>query len=156
MVAEARRQQPPPEGFDLSPADATPVICPAMTTLWHLTEPDAWASAQAEGTYTGSTRDATLAEIGFVHCATPGQLAVVVTAVYHDVVGDFVILELDATALERAGSPVRFEPADPADPTSELFPHVYGPIPATAVTRVIPARVTRGRLRLDGDTLPQS
>lgn len=126
-----------------------------MTRLWHLTEPGTWAAAQADGSYTGSTRGADLAEVGFVHCSRPAQLPAVVRAVYHDVIADFVILELDARALERAGSPVHFEPGDPEDPTSPLFPHVYGPIPTSAVIRTIPARIERGDLSVGDDGAPQ-
>ena len=122
-----------------------------MTALWHLTEPDRWAAARAEGTYTGSTRGATLAQVGFVHGSSPEQLPGVVEALYADVAGDYLILELDAPALERAGSAVRFEAANAADPTSPLFPHIYGPVPTSAVTRVIPARIEHGRLLIDDD-----
>lgn len=44
---------------------------------------------------------------------------------------------------------MRDEPGDPHDPSSEAFPHVYGPIPVSAVTRVLPARIDRGRVVVD-------
>lgn len=87
-----------------------------------------------------------MAEVGFVHCSAPEQLPAVVSFVYADVVGDYVILELDRQRLESAGLPVRDEPGDPEDPTSERFPHVYGPIPVDAVSRVLPARIEHGVL----------
>jgi uncharacterized protein (DUF952 family) len=66
---------------------------------------------------------------GFIHCSTPDQvhkpanLALGLT--------DLVLLEIDEA---RLPSPVRYEPGDPGDP--QLFPHVYGPIPLTAIVAV--------------------
>lgn len=51
--------------------------------------------------------------------------------------------------VEQAGSPVRDEPGDSKDPPSPLFPHVYGPIPVSAVTGVLHAKVDRGRLTVE-------
>lgn len=36
----------------------------------------------------------------------------------------------------RLSDPVRWEPGVPGDPESMLFPHLYGPLPAEAVTSV--------------------
>jgi len=124
-------------------------VGPESTPLWHLAEVDDWAAAQASGTYERSTRGASLAEVGFVHCAYPHQLSEVVAAVYADVVGTAVVLELDRRLLEAAGSAVRDEPGDPADPHAERYPHVYGPVPVTAVVRVLHARIDRGRLEVE-------
>ena len=117
-----------------------------MADMWHLTEARTWAAAQETGSYTGSTRGAGLDDVGFIHCSYSHQLTAVAGAVYGDVTGDFVLLELDRGALEAAGSAVREEPGNPRDPDSPLFPHIYGPIPVAAVRRVIPARVERGVL----------
>lgn len=123
----------------------------AVARFWHLAEVNHWARARAVGSYERSTRDASLAEVGFVHGSYPDQLSGVVAAVYGDVARDVVILELDRERLEAAGSPVRDEPGDPRDQYSEHYPHVYGPIPVSAVVRVLPARIDRGRLEfVDG------
>lgn len=122
------------------------------TQLWHLAELDDWATAQVAGFYDRSTRGASLAEVGFVHCSYPHQLSGVVAAVYSDVVGEAVVLELDRRLLEVAGSAVRDEPGDPSDPSSELFPHIYGPVPTSAVVQVLRARIDRGRLELEEPT----
>lgn len=121
-----------------------------MNTLWHLAEPSGWAKAQAAGFYEGSTRGASLADVGFVHCSYPEQLVDVVSAVYADVIGDFVVLEVNRQRLEEGGLSVRDEPGDPSDPGSALFPHVYGPVPVAAVVRVMPVRVTLGDLNFLG------
>ena len=141
---------------------ASPIsrVCPAgtdtltcMLTMWHLAEPDHWREAQRTGTYERSTRGATLADVGFVHCSYPDRLPAVVEAVYHDVSGDYLVLEIDRHHLERANITVVDEPGSD-EPGAALFPHVYGPIPVAAVRRVLPARVERGRLRVQEEPVP--
>lgn len=121
-----------------------------MTTLWHLAGSADWQAAQVAGSYERSTRGASLEEVGFVHCSYPEQLPSVVSTLYSDTIGEFVVLELDRQRLEQAGSPVRDEPANPGDPTSPLYPHVYGPIPVSAFTRALSAQVDHGSLIVEG------
>lgn len=114
--------------------------------LWHLAERADWVAAQETGSYERSTRGASLAEVGFIHCSFPDQLAGVVAAVYADAVGDYVILELDRGELESAGVSVRDEPVEAGDQASPLFPHAYGPLPVRLVRAVRPVRVQHGVL----------
>ncbi len=93
--------------------------------IYHLTTPEAWAEAQQSGRYERSTRDATLAEVGFVHCSERDQVARTLGAFYADL--DEVVL----LGVDEAGLDVRREPAD-----GQLFPHVYGPIPVASVVTV--------------------
>ena len=46
---------------------------------------------------------------------------------------DLVLLEIEESLLPE---PPRYEPGDPSDPASPLFPHIYGPIPLAAVIAV--------------------
>lgn len=96
--------------------------------ILHVAVPVDWAAALGDGEYRMSTRGRTLAEEGFVHCSTPSQLEGVANRFYGDL--DEVVILHVATGLLDAE--VRMEP--PADGIDELFPHVYGPIPITAVT----------------------
>jgi uncharacterized protein (DUF952 family) len=116
--------------------------------LWHLAELAHWQAALRSGTYDRSTRGATLAEVGFIHASYPEQLPGVAKLLYARVAEPLVVLEIDPAALAGAGVQVRLEPADPADPGSPLFPHLYGPLPVTAVTRTRPAAVEKGWLDL--------
>ena len=112
-----------------------------MTGLFHITERDAWQQAARDGEYRMSTRGVPLAEEGFIHCSLPRQLRAVAEAVYGDA-DDLVVLVIDDT---RLPSPVRYEGVD----GSERYPHIYGPVPAGAVTEVIPVgRDAAGRLIL--------
>lgn len=107
--------------------------------LWHLALAADWRSALAEGTYRTSTRGRSLEQEGFIHCSFEHQLDGVARRFYADVTEPLVTLVIDSDLLDAE---VRLEPGDPTDPTSELFPHVYGPIPVAAVVEVRSAPVT--------------
>lgn len=100
-----------------------------MRELFHLAERPDWEAARRAGTYETSTRGQTLAEVGFVHCSLRHQVRGVAELFYADV-DDLVLLVLDA---DRLDVPVVYEPPAPG---AEEFPHVYGPIPVTAVVDV--------------------
>jgi glutathione S-transferase len=105
--------------------------------IYHAALLEEWEAAQRAGTYTMSTRGMTVDEVGFVHAAHAHQLAGVLGRFYADV-DEVVVLSIDASALT---APVREEPA--GDAGDERFPHVYGPIPVSAV--VAARRLRRGR-----------
>ena len=75
---------------------------------------------------------ATFAADGFVHLSTRAQVHLPANRLFAGRT-DLVLLGLDPDAL---GAPVKWEPGVPADPASMLFPHLYGPLPVTAVTAV--------------------
>ena len=107
-----------------------------MTELWHIAERADWTVAEQAGAYDRSTRGLSLAEAGFVHCSYPDQAAGVAAAFYADA-DDLVLLRIDP---DRLPAEVRVEGG---------FPHVYGPVPVTAVTRTEPlTRDPTGRLVL--------
>jgi uncharacterized protein (DUF952 family) len=67
---------------------------------------------------------------GFIHCSTVDQLTTPANLLARGVPG-LVVLEIDP-----AGLPVRWEPGDPPDEAGSLFPHLYGPLPTSAVVAV--------------------
>ena len=83
-----------------------------------------WEAAQSSSAYTGNT----LASEGFIHCATPDQLMHVLTRYFPSAV-NYVIVEIDPALL---ASELRWEG------TPEPFPHIYGPLNLSAVTRFKP------------------
>lgn len=113
-----------------------------MAELFHLANRSEWLAAEAAGEYQRSTRGVTLAEQGFIHCSLRHQLRGVAELYYADA-DDLVVLIVDT---DRVASPIRYE----APPGSlEPYPHIYGPLPAGAVTAVIPVgRDQEGRLIL--------
>lgn len=98
--------------------------------LIHIALPDEWSAAKEAGEYRRSTRGRSLDDVGFVHCSYPRQLEGVANRVYSDV-AELVLLHLEP---ELFDAEVRIEPA--SDDGTELFPHVYGPIPTSAVVAV--------------------
>ncbi len=114
-----------------------------MTELLHITERSGWDQAARDGEYRMSTRGVSLAQEGFIHCSLPHQLRAVAEAVYGDA-DDLVVLVIDS---ERLPGQVRYE----GKHGGEQYPHIYGPVPAGAVTHVIPVgRDAAGRLILPG------
>ena len=111
----------------------------APERLAHLALRTDWAAALAAGRYEVSTRGMTLAEVGFIHASARSQLAGVRSRFYADLEpAELVVLVVD---VEAAGVPLRWDPA----PGGELFPHLYGPRPVSAVVAVLP---------VTGDDLP--
>lgn len=102
--------------------------------IYHIAYATDWENARAAGRYTVSTRGVTLAEQGYIHASTAAQVAATANRFYAGEVG-LVVLVIDPAAL---GADVRFEP--PAPGVAELFPHIYGPIEAAAVTDTVPLR----------------
>lgn len=115
-------------------------------TVWHIALRDDWEAAEPSGSYAVSTRGRSLAEVGFLHASFDGnQVRRIAEAVYADAV-PLALLEISVPGLAEAGIEVRSVPADPADPGSEQFPHIYGALPVAAVLRVVPAWVSDGDL----------
>jgi uncharacterized protein (DUF952 family) len=105
--------------------------------LYHIALADDWAAARASGEYTVSTRGRTLAEEGFIHCSFAEQVEATADRFYRDVT-DAVVLRIDPGRL-----PSRVVVEDLIG-SGERFPHVYGPIPVSAVVDVRPLRGTDG------------
>lgn len=102
--------------------------------LVHLCADHEWRHAAA----TGEHRPPSLAEVGFIHLSSPEQVHLPANRLYAGRT-DLVLLMIDPA---RLADPVRWEPGVPTDPASMLFPHLYGPLPAdavTSVTRYLPA-----------------
>jgi uncharacterized protein (DUF952 family)/GNAT superfamily N-acetyltransferase len=98
----------------------------------HLIEPAAWRAALSDG----AVRPPSLEAVGFVHLSTSDQVHLPAQRLYPGR-RDLVVLVIDPA---RLSDPVRFEPGTPHDPASMRFPHLYGPLPVTAVTAVVPYR----------------
>jgi uncharacterized protein (DUF952 family)/ribosomal protein S18 acetylase RimI-like enzyme len=95
-------------------------------------EPTAWRASLSEG----AVRPPSLASTGFVHLSHPEQVHVPAEQLY-PARRDLVLLAVDPA---RLTDPVRLEPGVPEHPDGLLFPHLYGPLPVTAVVAVVPYR----------------
>jgi uncharacterized protein (DUF952 family) len=95
--------------------------------IYHIATRADWERALADGEYTRSSVDKTLAEEGFIHASQASQVARTANRFYRDVAGDLVLLVIDPVLLRAE---VRYEEV----PGAELpFPHVYGPLNVDAV-----------------------
>lgn len=90
--------------------------------IFHICRRDEWTAARAAGHYPGSTQDRA---DGFIHFSGPDQVAA--SAAKHRAgQGDLVLIAVDAAVL---GQDLRWE----ASRNGALFPHLYAPLPLTAV-----------------------
>jgi uncharacterized protein (DUF952 family) len=102
--------------------------------IYHITTPTAWAEAQAVGEVNADS----LATEGFIHCSRQAQLLAVADRFFPGV-SDLLALAIDETGV--APWLVNEGPAGVGDPfAQDQFPHVYGPIPVSAVVAVAPLR----------------
>lgn len=81
-----------------------------------------WKAAEAVRVYHGSAKDRA---DGFLHFSTAEQLTGTLARYYADA-HDLVLVAVDADAL---GPALKFEPSR----DGALFPHLYGPLPLSAV-----------------------
>jgi uncharacterized protein (DUF952 family) len=102
-----------------------------VTVIYHIAAAADWEQAQRDGQYTMSTRGRTLAEEGFIHAATAGQVPLVAAA-YYQGVPDLVLLVIDP---ERVRPELRYEQV-PGQP--DPYPHIYGPLNLDAVLETRP------------------
>ena len=123
--------------------------------IYHLALAEEWQEAQRQGSYRRSTRGLSLEQVGFIHASRADQLAATYRRFYGDA-GPVTLLTIDP---QRLTAPLRYEPApqggaeaggvesteaggegstEGVEKGSELFPHIYGPLPLAAVLTAEP------------------
>jgi uncharacterized protein (DUF952 family) len=93
-------------------------------TIYKIISRSDWDFARTLGQYHGSGDDR---RDGFIHFSTASQMRV--TAAKHFAGQDGLVLL--ALAADQLGEQLKWEPSRGGD----LFPHLYGPMPVSAVTR---------------------
>ncbi|MGZ8179835.1 DUF952 domain-containing protein [Williamsia sp. SKLECPSW1] len=96
--------------------------------LVHLCPRQEWLAAHT----LGRLEPDSLHDVGFVHLSALSQVHVPAAAVYAGR-DDLVLLEIDP---QRVPAEIRWEDGDPPHPDGWQFPHLYGPLPVTAVVAV--------------------
>jgi uncharacterized protein (DUF952 family) len=99
------------------------------TRLFHIASAGAWDAAVALGVYGTEF----VAAEGFIHCSDAHQVAWVANRRFRGR-QDLVLLHIE---FDRLDAPVRYENLEGGH---ELFPHVYGAIPLSAIVDVTPFR----------------
>lgn len=121
---------------------------PLVPDLVHIALASEWEQAREAGCYERSTRERSLAEVGFIHLSFVWQVERVASFVYADVVDPLVLLRIDP---DRLVDRVRIENLEGGE---ERFPHLYGPLQVSAVVDVQPFARRAGVLRLPECWLP--
>ncbi len=96
------------------------------TPIHHIAVAEEWQAAQRAGEYRRSTRDESLDDVGFIHCSTEAQWPATLDRFYRDCPDDLLLLTIDPALVPAE---IRLD---------DGFPHIYGPLPVTAVTEVRP------------------
>lgn len=96
-----------------------------MTTIYRIISQADWAAAQAAGAFTGTAHDI---RDGFIHFSTAKQAAETAAKHYAGLT-DLLLLYIRDTALT---APLKWETSR----NDDLFPHLYGALPVSAVHRV--------------------
>jgi uncharacterized protein (DUF952 family)/N-acetylglutamate synthase-like GNAT family acetyltransferase len=99
----------------------------AEDPLLHLIEPARWRAALRDGAVVPGPE-------GFVHLSRPAQVHLPAARLR---LHRPVLLVVDPARLD---APVRDEPGVPDDPDGMVFPHLFGPLPTSAVVAVVPYR----------------
>jgi glutathione S-transferase len=102
-----------------------------VTFIYHIAAAADWKRAVRDGEYAMSTRGLTLAEQGFIHASTAGQVAPVANAFYKGE-PDLLLLVIDT---DLVGPEIRYEHV-PGQ--SQPYPHIYGPLNVSAVVETRP------------------
>lgn len=95
--------------------------------LYHITTPEAWKMALANGEYTAPS----LQSEGFIHCSLSRQLQRSLNKFYGEI-PEVLVLRIDPSRLAHR---LLYEPAD-----NDRFPHIYGTINLDAVSTEIPLK----------------
>jgi uncharacterized protein (DUF952 family) len=97
--------------------------------ILHITERAAWQRARARGEY----RPPSLTSEGFIHCSTVAQVVDTANRHYRGGHG-LVLLCIDQ---DRLAAEVRYEAPPGSHDSAPGFPHIYGPLPVTAVVGIV-------------------
>jgi uncharacterized protein (DUF952 family) len=98
--------------------------------IYHISLVSEWRAARGASEYTMSSNGVTLAQQGFIHCCYVNQIQGVLQRFYTEVTEPMCLMTIDPY---RVTAPVI---AENLEGGTELFPHIYGPIPIAAVTEV--------------------
>ena len=106
--------------------------------MFHLALASQWKAGWRDGRYTPARFSAS----GFVHCCDDQATTLQVAAAYFcRATEEVMVAELDESALDvevRREAPAPPDGKRHAHHAGKTFPHVYGSIPARAVTRIGP------------------
>ena len=104
-----------------------------MKTIYKISPRQAWDDAGKAGIFTGAPVD--VAD-GYIHFSAAHQVRETAAKYFHGQ-PDLILAAINADALSDA---LKWEPSRGGD----LFPHLYAPLPMSAVLSVIPLPLDKG------------
>lgn len=107
--------------------------------IYHITTSNEWEKAKLSSEY----ESANYPVDGFVHCSKKEQLLQVAERFYSGM-NDLIVLEIDPVKCPAKIVEENLEGG------SELFPHIYGKIPTSAVTRILRLVSEKGHFTVPG------
>jgi uncharacterized protein (DUF952 family) len=113
------------------------------TLIYKIEDATIWADAQKAGAYTGSALDQS---DGFIHLSAANQVRETAAKWFSGQAG-LVLVAVDAEAL---GDALRWE----ASRGGALFPHLYSPLPMSAVRDVAPMLLDQNGLQVFEANIP--
>ena len=113
------------------------------TLIYHMCRADEWSAAEAAGSYGGSSQDQT---DGFIHFSTAKQVRE--SATKHRAGQDGLVLL--TVACDLLGRSLKWEPSR----GDQLFPHLYGSLPVSAVQKSDPLPIGDNGLHIFPDHVP--
>ncbi|MEP6658461.1 MAG: DUF952 domain-containing protein [Acidimicrobiales bacterium] len=116
----------------------------SVWVIYHIAFKTDWEDAQTSGEYRVSTRGARLDDVGFIHASFAHQVERIGALLYGDSSVAVVVLVIDP---KRVNSPLKVEGLDGG---AEEFPHLYGPLPTSAVVQILPVRLAAGQFIVEG------
>jgi len=106
--------------------------------IFKIVHSEEWHTAKVAGVYSGSAKDKS---DGFLHFSTEEQLMGTLTR-YYAGADDLILVAVDEGTLDNV---LKYEPST----AGALYPHLYGDLPLSAVTRARPiARDKEGKFIL--------
>ena len=114
-------------------------------TIYHMCRADEWAEAKRVGSYGGSSQDQA---DGFIHFSTAAQVRL--SAAKHRAGQDGLILL--AVSADELGAALKWEESR----GGALFPHLYGPLPVSAVVTAEPLLLGTDGTHMFPDSVPSA
>jgi uncharacterized protein (DUF952 family) len=107
----------------------------SASAIFHITDASSLEAASTTGAYVPPAFKVE----GFIHCSYAGQVCAVADRIFRGR-RDLVLIEIDRTQLDCAVVEENLEGG------SELYPHIYGPLPIAAIRHVhrFPCRADGG------------
>jgi uncharacterized protein (DUF952 family) len=100
--------------------------------FYHIVDRAEWERALAAGSY----RPPSLADEGFIHCSYPAQVLMPANSFYHGQ-ANLVLLRIDPARVQAEVRHDTVEISRGGVESTEVFPHIYGPLNPDAVVDVI-------------------